>query len=84
MSEDKIECAMCLFVESREGNTVTCLVFDADGVHNGEKYYAVKIVLGGDRQKINELIDVVRSYMTDVLGVPEQFNSGMPPVRKPH
>jgi hypothetical protein len=83
MSDELADCQLCLFAESAENKTATCLIYDFTGTHVGKPYYSAKIVLGGDKQVCNEVVDMVRRYMETVLKVPEHINNGAPPLRKP-
>jgi hypothetical protein len=63
---------------------LSCFIESAEGVHGALPYYAVKITAGGDKQKCEDLVAIVHSYINGVLKVPEQFNSSGHKPTKPH
>jgi hypothetical protein len=74
MPHELNECLFCCYIRSAGQGVVSCFVEECTGIHNTHPYYALRINVGGDKVKCEELMEIVHNYIHTVLGVPEVIN----------
>ena len=82
MSDETVGCLYCAGVEGLKSKKVYSVMYEHEGTHEGKKFYLLQINVAGDRNKCNDVRDLVCSYLERVLGYEAHWNPGTHPTPK--